>query len=129
MTPELCRVILFAKDMRRMTAFYRDVLGLAPRETDEPIAGWLVLQAGGCELALHQIPEPIAAGIEIDDPPQVRAGTPIKVCFTVDDVAKTWETLVARGVQMLTPPAVEEGVMVRCDGVDPEGNVFQLFRP
>ncbi len=46
---DLRRIVLFTPDMARMTAFYRDVLGL-PLRLDEPgFKG----DAGGCGIALH----------------------------------------------------------------------------
>src|SRR5258708_32333858 len=45
----LKRIMLFTPDMPRMTAFYRDVLGL-PLRIDEP--GFKEFDAGGCGIAL-----------------------------------------------------------------------------
>ena len=37
----LTRSIIFAKDMVKMTRFYRDVLGLVPQPGEEPPEEWL----------------------------------------------------------------------------------------
>jgi catechol 2,3-dioxygenase-like lactoylglutathione lyase family enzyme len=63
---------------------------------EEP--GWIELDG----VALHAIPPAIAAHIAIEDPPRARESTPIKLVFVTDD-----------------PSAVG-------DGLDPEGNVFQI---
>jgi catechol 2,3-dioxygenase-like lactoylglutathione lyase family enzyme len=120
---KIATVILFAKDMARMRAFYRDVIGLA--EVGEGSEEhWLRFDAGGCSLALHAIPREIAASIVIEEPPRERSDTPYKVAFQTDDVDATRQRLIAQGVSMREPRRF--GDMVFCDGIDPEGNVFQI---
>jgi catechol 2,3-dioxygenase-like lactoylglutathione lyase family enzyme len=118
---KLRRAILFAKDMAAMTAFYRDVLGL-PVVESEP--GWVALDAGGVALALHAIPAEIAANILITVPPQRRGETPLKLAFVVDEIASTFERLVRHGVSMSELRTF--GSRTFSDGMDPEGNVFQI---
>jgi len=119
----LARVILFAKDLPRLRTFYQDALGL-PALGTHGTDTWFELDAGTAALALHAIPEVHAAGIVITDPPKRRSSAVTKLAFYVDDVEQARATLVARGVAM--------GDLVRwdqrafCDGVDPEGNVFQI---
>jgi catechol 2,3-dioxygenase-like lactoylglutathione lyase family enzyme len=117
-------IILFAKDMPRMAAFYRDVIGLRPAPSADDSEGFVTLDAGGCRLCLHEIPEPYARGIEIGDPPQARAGTPIKLTFYSADVRGDRAQLIARGVRM--EEVRELGDLQLCNGIDVEGNVFQL---
>jgi catechol 2,3-dioxygenase-like lactoylglutathione lyase family enzyme len=113
--------MIFAKDMPRMTAFYRDVLGLPviPAESQE---GWVVFDAGGARFALHQIPPAYAAGIVITTPPEVRSDTAIKLTFTTDDLPAAVARLDAAGIQWLPVRNPQSR-----DGVDPEGNVFQIW--
>ncbi len=127
MNMKLSRAILFAKDATQLSAFYRDVLGLQELPSEHPPEEWRAFGTGGSELALHRIPAPWNADVEIDDPPTVRHSSPHKLVFVVDDVAKARDDLVGRGVKpldhgRLNPP----GELLRCDFVDPEGNVFQL---
>lgn len=117
----LATVIVFAKDVARMRAFYEGVLGLVAFEED---VGWVRLDAVGCAVALHAIPERFARDIVISDPPAAREDTPIKLAFHVDDVAAERERLVAAGVTMM--PLKTFGSLSLCDGLDPEGNVFQI---
>lgn len=120
---KLRQAMIFAKDMDRMTAFYRDGLGL--REIPETRQeGWVELDAGGATLALHVIPEAIARDIEITDPPQARSDTPIKLVFETPDPTAARAHLVSLGAVMNEPRRGGS-----CDGLDPEGNVFQIVGP
>ena len=58
-----------------------------------------------------------------DDLPRAREDTPIKLVFAVADVDAERSRLVRQGVKMF--PANTWGT---CDGLDPEGNVFQIAR-
>src|SRR5258708_12931668 len=80
----LKRIMLFTPDMPRMTAFYRDVLGL-PLRIDEP--GFKEFDAGGCGIALHNGSSTVGA-------------RPPKLNFWSDDVAATREALIARGAKL-----------------------------
>jgi catechol 2,3-dioxygenase-like lactoylglutathione lyase family enzyme len=117
---ELRRAMIFVKDMARMTAFYRDGIGLRllPEATQE---GWVEFQAGGSTLALHVIPPHIAKDIEITVPPQARGDTPIKLVFETPDLEASRGHLIAHGAVMHPPRHASS-----CDGLDPEGNVFQI---
>lgn len=112
--------MIFVKDMGRMTAFYRDTLGLSV-VPGRSVPGWTVLDAGGIHLALHQIPDAIAQGIEIGDPPEARENTPIKLVFQTSDMEGVCARLRAAGARVFEP----RGSGSR-DALDPEGNVFQI---
>jgi predicted enzyme related to lactoylglutathione lyase len=118
----LRRAMIFNRDMERMTAFYRDGLGLTPLTT-ESSDGWLEFDAGGVTLALHAIPAQIAKGIEVINPPAARERTPIKLVFEVVDIEVARVHLIQNGAVMSKPSAWGS-----CDGTDPEGNVFQIVR-
>ena len=100
----LQRVILFARDIDRLTAYYRDILGLEIRggSTKE---GWVDFGA----LALH-------AG-------KPAAGTS-KIAFFAKDVGQAREDLLKRGAKL--GKVRDFGGLVLCDGEDPEGNRIQL---
>jgi predicted enzyme related to lactoylglutathione lyase len=118
---KLVRVILFAKDLDKLVGFYRTGLGLDVVRA-EP--GFVVLGGDGLELALSQIPEGIAKDIQIANPPKPRENTAIKLVFAVPDVDHTRAQLNAAGARMQEPRSF--GARQMCDGVDPEGNVFQI---
>ncbi|MCM3904888.1 MAG: hypothetical protein ND866_24590 [Pyrinomonadaceae bacterium] len=118
----LRRLMIFTKDFDRMTTFYRDALGL-PQLPDKSSEGWREFDAGGVALALHVIPDHIAKDIQITKPPTAREETPIKLVFEVPDIEVARTHLRNHGAVMSEPSAWGS-----CDGVDPEGNVFQIVK-
>ncbi len=123
----LTRSIIFAKDMVKMTRFYRDVLGLVPQPGEEPPEEWLAFDAGPTQLALHAIPPGAAAQVQIASPPAARWSAPTKLVFLVEDLEQARDALVSHGVQLVDNPYQNPpGKFVRCDFLDPEGNIFQL---
>lgn len=117
---DLRQAMIFAKDMAVMTAFYRDGLGLRLR-LGTSRADWVEFDAGGSLLALHAIPPHIAKDIEITSPPGRRSDTPIKLVFETDDLDGARAHLTRHGAVMDQPRSWGS-----CDGLDPEGNVFQI---
>jgi catechol 2,3-dioxygenase-like lactoylglutathione lyase family enzyme len=120
---QLGRAIVFAKDMQRMTAFYRDALGLRPLP-ERAQEDWVVFATGGAELALHRIPEQHAQHIQLTNPPRERAEMPLKLAFFTADLAAARARSIAHGAVMY-----ELQSWGTCDGLDPEGNRFQLALP
>jgi catechol 2,3-dioxygenase-like lactoylglutathione lyase family enzyme len=104
---KMARVILFTNQMEKMTAFYRDVLGLE-LVTDE--RGWRELDAGGVRIGLHS------------GPPSPGKKGP-KIAFFAKDVAAMREVLVGRGAKL---GKVSPGDYQLCNGKDPDGNPIQL---
>src|ERR1044071_1648102 len=113
----MAQVILFVEDVARMQAFYQATLGL-PVISAEP--GWVRLDVGGVVLGLHAI----KPGPKQPEPPPERLDANVKLCFHVDDVVAERATLVAAGVKMRE--VHQFGDAVFCDGIDPEGNDFQI---
>jgi catechol 2,3-dioxygenase-like lactoylglutathione lyase family enzyme len=112
--------ILFAKDVPTLAAFYRDAFGFAVI-SESPT--WVELGAGAATLGLHAIPKDVADAISITTPPTRRATTPIKLTFEVSMLTIAIAELTRHGAVMDAPSAFGT-----CDGVDPEGNVFQIVR-
>lgn len=108
-----------------MTEFYHEVLGL-PVLSDPRDSSWVELDVGGGRLSLHALPPRIARTISVTSPPRAREETPFKLVFEVDDVAQVRRHLSQRGATMFEPRASNSGPMGTCEGLDPEGNVFQL---
>ena len=105
------RLILFVQDLATVAAFYREVIGLPVKGTqDQP--GWLELDAGACTLALH------SGGA----PNQARRAP--KIVFAASDVEAVRAELIKRGARL--GPVKAFGQIQLCDGQDPEGNLFQI---
>jgi predicted enzyme related to lactoylglutathione lyase len=120
----LARVILFAKDAAALARFYADVVGLERGASPEDDADFITLAGGGAQLCIHAIPARIAKTIVIEDPPKAREQTALKIAFFAEDVERARGEVVARGARM--GKVTRFGSLALCDGVDPEGNVFQL---
>jgi catechol 2,3-dioxygenase-like lactoylglutathione lyase family enzyme len=116
----LGRAILFVKDFDRLLAFYCNTLGLRVL-TRQETPGWVELDAGGTALALHAVPSEIARDIAISSPPRTREESPTKLVFVVPNVESERARPVSLGV-----PMSDVRSWGACDGVDPEGNVFQI---
>ena len=106
---EMRRVILFTARLDEMTAFYRDVVGLAVAGRE---AGWVDFGAGACGLALHAGKSAVGS-------------RPPKIVFYAADVAEARAGLVKRGLGKAGP--VKSGTSFdMCDCKDPDGNPFQI---
>ena len=118
----LSGAVLYVKDLERMKRFYGEMLGSEP--TNQSWADvWAVFDKGGIRFCLHAIPA--ALNVEIAIPPELREDAPVKLMFEVEDVEAERERLESRGIQMIRRPWQKPGEA--CDGVDPEGNVFQIL--
>jgi len=117
-------VVIFAKSLKKVSAFYRQTLGLA---VAEEASSHVLLQGLGIELVIHAIPRKIAAQITITTPPTVREATPIKPAFLVADLEAVRAAAVATGGWLKPADGAWRirGAIV-LDGWDPEGNVVQF---
>ncbi len=112
---KLATVIVFVRDVTAMKAFYGGVIGM---EIVEDAGGWVRLDGGGTSVALHALPgEPAGNGAP-------RRDAYVKLAFHASDIDGERERLMAAGVTM--GEVVRFGAIALCDGVDPEGNVFQV---
>ena len=108
---------MFVHDTQRMLAFYLQ-LGLAVIEGDAA-SGFVRLRdpSGGAVLALHYTRA-------VGAPNGPRTNTALKPCFHVDDIDVACASVAALGATMRDIHRFK-GIAF-CDGVDPEGNIFQL---
>jgi predicted enzyme related to lactoylglutathione lyase len=114
---QLSQVIVFVHDTARMAAFYAQ-LGLAVIDGDVA-SGFVRMRdpSGGAVLALHYTRA-------VGPPSGPRVDTALKPCFHVDDIDAAREAVSGFGATMREIKRFE-GIAF-CDGVDPEGNIFQL---
>jgi catechol 2,3-dioxygenase-like lactoylglutathione lyase family enzyme len=113
------RVILFVDDIKKTTDFYEKLIGLEliGERNDEFIS----LDAGGCQLCLHQIPSEY---LDSSNKYEAREDSYTKVVFYSDEVEKDRAELIAKGVRM--KEIVRFDGIEFCDGCDCEGNIFQI---
>ena len=108
----LSEVIVYARDLERLSSFYTGVFGLSVVE-GSPDDGFIRFDTGPCKLCLHSGGEDHGG----QDAP--------KVVFEVEDVAAARSYLQEHGVDVgeIRSPTPDTQV---CDGVDPEGNAFSV---
>jgi catechol 2,3-dioxygenase-like lactoylglutathione lyase family enzyme len=125
--PDRAHVAVYALDVARLAAYYTNVAGFEIHEVDD---GFTTLRTPPLELVLVRIRPEIAEGIVLTDPPERRAGTPIKVSLVVPSLAAARAAAPAYGA--VVDPVEDEWTwsgFIRVDGQDPEGNVVQLMEP
>lgn len=114
--------MLYVRDFPRMTAFYADLLGTQPTNT-EHTDRWALFTLGGADFALHAIPvtalDPSAA--HTHSAPRDR--DPLKLTFADAHAAATRRRLEAAGVVVIQRAWQNDGAF---DVVDPEGNILQI---
>jgi predicted enzyme related to lactoylglutathione lyase len=116
--------VIYAKDYQTLAGFYERVAGLVPRESDEE---YVLLEAPSFQLVVLQVPAAIAERITLESPPRKRENSPIKLFLNVTSIDQARQSARDLGGDM--NDAEKEwsfNGIKRCDGVDPEGNVFQV---
>lgn len=116
--------VVFAKDVAALAQFYRALADMVEIYAD---ADHRVLDQDSFQLVVHGIPPQIAQRIQITQPPQRREDTPLKLCLPVARIDAARSQAARLGGQV-DPPANEWAArgFRACDGMDPEGNVFQV---
>ncbi len=102
---KLSFVIKFVANMDRAVKFYRDVLGLQLK-FESP--GWSEFDTGAIKLALHPASAKNPAGA-------------VELGFTVPDIQKFHQDMVAKGVQFSMPPTKQDFGGSLAQFVDSEG--------
>lgn len=122
----LSGIVLYAKDVSRLVAFYTEAVGLEFVERDE---SYVVLSDGRCDLSIVAVPRDLAAAIEISDPPAIREATPVKPTFRVRSLEAAAGSAAAHGggAKPLSSAWTFRGER-HLDGFDPEGNVVQFVQ-
>jgi lactoylglutathione lyase len=103
--------IVYASDMDRSLAFYRDVIGL-PLRFSSPF--WTEFDTEGATLALHAADVPATEGVK---------GNPAGRChpgLTVPDLDAFHKRMQDHGVNCTRPPRAEHGVRL-AEYLDPDG--------
>jgi len=117
-------MVLFAKNKRRVSAFYQATLGLEAVESE---TSHDLLRGSTYEIVVHSIPRKIAAQITIAEPPEARERAAIKPTFVVKSLEEVRSAAERTGGSL--KPVAEAWRFRGClviDGLDPEGNQVQF---
>jgi predicted enzyme related to lactoylglutathione lyase len=116
------RAVLFAKDLRKVAAFYIGALGMTSAAGDEVHA---ILECDGFALIVHQIPKAIADTVVVTEPPVRRAWAAIRLDFPVASIRDSRRLARSLGGDIDdAPPAWAASDSSLFFGHDPEGNQF-----
>jgi hypothetical protein len=117
-------LVVFAKSVKKLSAFYVRTLGL---EVLESASSHQLLRGNGYEVVVHAIPTKIARAIPIAKPPVLREDSAMKPSFVVQDLQALRLAVVATG-GWLKPAELAWTIRGHTvlDGCDPEGNILQF---
>ena len=117
-------LVVFAKSVKKLSAFYIRTLGL---EVLESARSHQLLRGSGYEVVVHAIPAKYAREIQITKPPVLREDSAMKPSFVVPDLAALRLAVVATG-GWLKPEEMAWTIRGHkvLDGCDPEGNILQF---
>uniref|UniRef100_UPI0035B389EA VOC family protein n=1 Tax=Zoogloea sp. TaxID=49181 RepID=UPI0035B389EA len=113
---------IYALDPERVADFYCAVAGMARLQATPEL---IVLESADIQLLVHWIPPPFAEGIVITSPPQRREDTALKFFVSVPSLDAARLAARAAGGEVFAENWQGPGFTV-CNGMDPEGNVFQV---
>lgn len=116
-------VLIYAKDMAAMSAFYETLLAMRIVSVD---GDHRVLASEDAQIVLHVIPPQIAAEIAIAVPPEPREEQAIKPMFAVANLADAERAAERCGGRLIGAVWELSGRRIR-DDCDPEGNIVQLL--
>jgi len=112
--------MLYVKDFSKMKDFYIKMLRANPVNTDWN-ESWALFETG---FALHAIPNGHGGKVDLSAASEAREESPVKLIFLVEDVEAERNRLEGMGITMLRRTWQQPAES--CDGMDPEGNVFQI---
>lgn len=120
--PARSGVLIYAKQLSRVSDFYQKVLGAKVLLSDNE---HIVLQSPDAQLIIHYIPAEFADSIVITSPPTPRGEQAIKPFFTVQSLAVAEKAAQDNGGLVLGPVWPGPGMRVR-NICDPEGNIIHV---
>jgi predicted enzyme related to lactoylglutathione lyase len=129
MSCKLGIAIIYVHDIKKMTEFYTQVLGLAiiKEQTSDT---FVTLATGGTWIALADVAGPwVSRKLNLLPAKRETAIAPVSIelSLIVDDVDATWQAWQAKGVQTLTAP--QDFPFGRAfDAQDPEGHVLNIYK-
>ena len=119
-------IVLMVSDLGRSIEFYRDKLGMAVRYKNK---GFVALDAGTVPLQLESLDEAAKTfGTEALLAEQ-QAGHRLALTVRVEDVDATYRELKDKGIRFIKPPTDMPWGHRNADFVDPDGNIWILYKP
>jgi len=117
-------LVVFAKNKKRVSAFYQQTLDLDLAETG---TSHYLLRRHCYEVVVHTIPRKYAASMTITKPPVPRQDSPFKPTFVVVSIEAVRSAAQATGGYLKPDSGAWHfrGHVV-IDGWDPEGNIVQF---
>jgi predicted enzyme related to lactoylglutathione lyase len=116
--------VLFARDQRRVAAFYEAMLGASITNGD---AQHSVLSCAGFDLMVHQIPAHLLPPVAPGEPALRREQVALRLDFPITDLPRARREAARLGGSIdEQPPPWASGDARFFLGQDPEGNVFCL---
>jgi len=103
--PNTAGAVIYAKDLSRVTAFYREVAVLPVTHSEIDYA---ILESETFQRVVHAIPAGIAASIDVASPPMRREDAAVKLIFPVPSIDAS-RALAAMHGGALNPPEREPG--------------------
>jgi len=116
---QLYAIRVFVTDWERSLEFYSNTLEM-PVSFAGAEMGWAELDTGEAHLALERVApgDPESASL---------VGRFVGVSLRIDDIQATYDTLLSRGVEFLSPPEKQPWGGSLAHFRDPEGNVLTLL--
>jgi hypothetical protein len=115
---------VYAQDLARVAEFYERTLSRPVVEQDD---GFILVGDATVEVAIVQMPEALVAANPLETPPRLRADTPVKPSFLVDDLDHVVGAAAATGGGTRSRAAAWQWRgQLYLDGYDPEGNPVQF---
>jgi len=120
MNIKLDTIIFYVRDVKKLQNFYVESFNLKTIEEDEI---WVLLNAGSINIGLHKIGDQYLEKVNLYQ----EFDNNTKIVFEIDlDIETARNELISRNVEMREIKTFENYNYWLCDGIDPEGNVFQL---
>jgi len=120
-TFNLDTIIFYVQNVEKLKAFYSATFGFEVIEEFE--STWALLSAGDCKIGLHQI----GAAYLDKSKGEFKFDNNAKIVFKIEqDIHNLRNHLIDQGVEMREVKTFDDYDFWLCDGVDPEGNVFQF---
>ncbi|MFV8325197.1 VOC family protein [Flavobacterium sp. ZS1P14] len=120
MNAKLDTIILYVKNIKLLKYFYVENFNLKVVEEDEI---WILLNAGNVNIGFHKIGQKYMQQIE----PNHKFDNNTKIVFEIDDnLELIRKEFIEKNIPMRELKTFDNYNFWLCDGIDPEGNVFQL---